>query len=297
MADEREPPLGEDGALAVLAAGAPQLTWRSARYIDEGWDHEVLLLDDDLVVRFPNAAYYRDMLDTEAAVLTRLDGRVRAALPRPILVAPDRRFAVHRIVRGEQVRPEVLAALAPADRAEVASQLAELLTAIHSLDPADLPRDAPSWDVAEENEEMVRLARERLPALLDTEELARVHAVLDDVPALLAAAPRQVLVHGDVYEDHLLWDAGARRLGLIDFSDLAIGDPALDFAELSDYGRAFVEEVAGRYGGPVDDGLVDRAERYGRWLAVYLLTDHLVTAKTSFAVARIPFDRRTLPTS
>ena len=117
-----------------------------------------------------------------------------------------------------------------------------------------------------------------------------MEAVLDDVPALLAESPAPVLVHGDVYEDHLLLDSATGALGLIDFSDLAVGDPAIDVAELLDYGRPFLEDVVRRSGG--DAALVDRSIRYARWLAVYLMTDHLVSAKTSFEVARIPFDRR-----
>ena len=165
-----------------------------------------------------------------------------------------------------------------------------MLTALHALDPAILPAGTPSWTVPEEHEEVRRLAESGLPALLEPGELRLVETVLDDVPALLAESPAPVLVHGDVYEDHLLLDAATGTLGLIDFSDLAVGDPAIDLAELLDYGRPFLEDVAHRYGGGA--ALVDRAIRYARWLAVYLMTDHLVSAKTSFAVARIPFDRR-----
>lgn len=36
--------------------------------------------------------------------------------------------------------------------------------------------------------------------------------------------------------------------------------------------------------------------RYGRWLAVFLTTDHLVSSTTTSAVARIRVDRRmTIP--
>jgi aminoglycoside 2''-phosphotransferase len=185
--------------------------------------------------------------------------------------------------------PDLLAALPGRDRDEIADQLAEVLTAIHAVDPADLVETAP-WTVEDEQAEVVRLAASGLPALLTSAELAEVERILADVPALLAESPAPVLLHGDVYEDHLLWDAGARRLGLIDFSDLSTGDAAIDVAELVDYGRPFLEDVARRSGG--DPALVDRALRYARWLAVYLMTDHLLLHKTSFDVARIPFDRR-----
>ena len=290
----KDPPLGEAAAVSLLRAMRPDLEWRSLRYVDDGWDHEVLLLDERLVVRIPNEEHYRRMLDAEWVVLDWLSRACRAALPRALWVAPDRRLSLHDFVPGDALTPDRLAALPGRDRDEAADQLAELLTALHAIDPAVLPPATPSWSVAEEDREVARLARTGLPDLLSAAELAAVEAVLADVPALLAEAPAAVLVHGDVYEDHLFWDAAAGRLGLIDFSDLATGDPAIDFAELIDYGRDFVGDVVRRYGG--DAGLLDRAVRYGRWLAVFLLTDHLVSRKTSFAVARIPFDRRvTIP--
>jgi aminoglycoside phosphotransferase (APT) family kinase protein len=286
----KDPPLGEAGAVSLLRAVRPDLQWRKVRYVDDGWDHEVLLLDERLVVRIPNEEHYRRMLDAERVVLDRLGGACRAALPMAKWVAPDHRLSVHDFVPGDVLTPDRFAALPRRDRDEAADQLAELLAAIHAIDPAVLPSGTPSWTVAEEDREVARLARTGLPGLLSAPELDAVDSILADVPALLAEAPAAVLVHGDVYEDHLLWDTAARRLGLIDFSDLATGDPAIDFAELIDYGHAFVADVVRRYGG--DAGLLDRAVRYGRWLAVYLMVDHLVSRKTSFAVARIPFDRR-----
>ena len=291
MADgTKDPPLGEAGAVSLLRAVRPDVEWRSLRYADDGWDHEVLLLDDHVVVRIPNEEHYRRMLDAERIVLGRLSGSCRAALPRVRWIAPDRRLALHDFVPGDALTSDRLAALSRRDRDAAADQLAELLAAMHAIDPAVLPTGTPSWTVAEEHREVARLAATGLPGLLSSAELDAVEAILADVPALVTAAPGTVLVHGDVYEDHLLWDATARRLGLIDFSDLATGDPAIDFAELMDYGPAFLADVVRRYGG--DAGLLDRAMRYGRWLAIYLMTDHLVSRKTSFAVARIPFDRR-----
>ena len=53
--------------------------------------------------------------------------------------------------------------------------------------------------------------------------------VLDEVPPRFGGAP--VLCHGDIAPEHILVDeAGGRVLGLIDFGDLLVGDPAIDLA-------------------------------------------------------------------
>ncbi|MGN6743428.1 MAG: phosphotransferase family protein [Amnibacterium sp.] len=286
----KDPPLGEAAALRELGAAMPGLRWTAVRYVDEGWDHEVLLLDDRLVVRFPNDDHYRRMFPAEQAVIERLADATRVALPRVRAVAADGRLSLHDMVPGERLTPERFHALAAGDREAIAHDLADLLVALHRIEPSVLPAGTPTWSVEEEDAHVAELARTGLPALLSRDEMRRVEEILADVPGLVAASPEPVLVHGDVYEDHLLWDGRRRRIGLLDFSDLATGDPAIDFAELIDYGRPFLEAVVARYGG--DDALLGRAVRYGRWLAVYLMADHLESRKTPFGVARIPFDRR-----
>lgn len=46
-----------------------------------------------------------------------------------------------------------------------------------------------------------------------------------------------VFTHGDLYHSHLLWDDTARTLGVLDFSGMVRGDPAVDFAESFAYGE------------------------------------------------------------
>jgi aminoglycoside 2''-phosphotransferase len=286
VTDEKEPPRALPDLLASIAAAFPELSWSRVRTIDGGWDHQVVVLDERLLFRFPNEQYYRDVLPLEIAALEQLDGTVAAAVPRMTHVAPDASFAGYPLLPGEPLTPARFASLPDADRAAIATQLAELLTAMHTRVRIDAV--VPLWDVAEENDAAERVARDRLPALLTPPQLAAALAILDDARALVAEAPVQVLLHGDVYADHLLWDG--RRLAVIDFSDLARGDPAVDLADLGVYGRPFLEAVLEQYGGPADPGLRGRAERYGRWLAVFLMTESFRVGMP-WPQAREAFDR------
>jgi aminoglycoside 2''-phosphotransferase len=36
----------------------PHIAWSSYRYVDEGWDHEVIILDEKIVFRFPTDQQY-----------------------------------------------------------------------------------------------------------------------------------------------------------------------------------------------------------------------------------------------
>ena len=68
------------------------------------------------------------------------------------------------------------------------------------------------------------------------------------------------VIHSDVTEDHIYVIPERGKLGgIIDFVDVRIADPALDFAGLWLYGRSFVEDVLGHYDHSVDDDFLDRS--------------------------------------
>jgi aminoglycoside phosphotransferase (APT) family kinase protein len=287
-----------------IAAAFPDLRWFRARRITEGWDHVVVVLDDARVFRFPLEPPYADGLGREIAVLDHLAGHLaeRAAgdpatpppvrIPRYDRVAPDGSFAGYPLVPGRELTPQLLAALPAAQRGTLIEQLAGFLSVLHTAPIAGTPLErVPRSCLAEDQQEIRAGAAAHLPAVLTPAELAEAEGVLADVDELLAADLPSVFIHNDVYSRHLLWDGAAGRLGVIDFSDMCRGDPAVDFAELHEYGEAFVGAVYERYTGPKDPGFLDRAWTYQRWVGVYMLTDHFEVGKTTWSVARETFDR------
>ncbi|MFE7630751.1 phosphotransferase family protein [Kocuria sp. NPDC057446] len=278
--------------LQRIAAAFPDLAWSRARKVTEGWDHVVVILDDALVFRFPQEAPYTEALAREVEVLDHLGPRLPVRIPRYDRVAPDGSFAGYPLLPGRTLQPEVLDSLDGTAREALVDQLAGFLSALHTAPVAGTPLEqVPPSCLAEDQDDVRSAAAAHLPALLTAAELDDVERILGEVDALLAADLPDVVVHNDVYSRHLLWDDDAARLGVIDFSDMSVGDPAVDFAELYEYGEDFVRAVHERYTGPADPGLLDRAWTYQRWIGVYMLTDHFDVGKTTWEVARETFDR------
>lgn len=278
--------------VARIAEAFPNLSWTSVRRITEGWDHVVVILDETTVFRFPLDEDYTALLSLEMEVLDHLAALTSASIPRYALVAPDRSFAGYPIVSGQQLTPDLLASLTAYDRQDVAEQLAAFLTALHAAPLAGTVLGRVPASYLEEDQREVRTAVDKhLSTVLTGHELADVEVILADVDALIGANLPKVFTHNDIYSRHLFWDDGSRRLGVIDFSDMCLGDPAVDFAELYEYGLDFVEEVYARYAGPKDPRFLDRAWTYQRWIGVYMLADHFQVGKTSWAQARGTFDR------
>ena len=61
------------------------------------------------------------------------------------------------------------------------------------------------------------------------------------------------LVHNDFSKDHILIDTVNKQIsGIIDFGDIAIGDPSYDFLYLLDeFGKRFLKEVLRYYNNPI----------------------------------------------
>jgi hypothetical protein len=93
-----------------------------------------------------------------------------------------------------------------------------------------------------------RLRQDRLPTLL-----GRVPTLKGPVEGFLQRyrhdrSPREVILHGDLVGDHLLLDEQTGRLaGIIDFSDVALGDPAHDLLGFWAYGASAATHAVSVY--------------------------------------------------
>ena len=103
MADWRSDAAGPDTSALddlvaqVIDSGAVSEV-RSARLVTDGQQHVVVILDEDLVARFPRDDRAIESLRGEASLLTHLAGRVSAPLPVPVHV--DEWFTLHRMLHG-----------------------------------------------------------------------------------------------------------------------------------------------------------------------------------------------------
>lgn len=126
----------------------------------------------------------------------------------------------------------------------LARALGELLGRLHAdrqlaarlPGPATSCCDAFLADYFDRLSEELRVIRGRRPGFVSAETLAWLAAELDRVTARVRAsaafaAPANVPVHGDLWDDNVLVGADG-RYSLLDWDDLRLGDPAVDLARL-----------------------------------------------------------------
>ena len=238
----------------------PNLQFSSAIVEERGGDHRVLLLDQNYAFRFPREAMHH--LDVEIAVLAALRPRCEIAVPEYRFVDPAGQFAGYRFITGDELTPQRFAALATTIRHRVLDQAGRFLAALHGLAPVDvLP--APRWPVIATATGQIADARaRRLPQIARAfPKLAQsIGAFFDECPRELVG--RQVVLHGDLVDDHILLARDGRGLaGIIDFGDVALGDPAHDLLGFWAYGSDAVTRVIAAYQPGESDDLHRRSHR------------------------------------
>ncbi|MFN2564906.1 MAG: phosphotransferase family protein [Gemmatimonadaceae bacterium] len=203
------------------------------------------------VARHPAAAV---ALRREACVLGAIADALPLLVPRPTYHSPRAcpPFTVHDEVTGELLTRDRWMGLPPAARQKAATDLATFLRALHAIPVAiGLECGLARLDGVELARRLREAAAVTLYPLLDRESQGRLDATL----ARWSSPPHRVrapaLLHCDIGPGHLLCDPATDSLtGVIDFGDIAVGDPGRDFIFIyEDYGPAILAEVLRRYAG------------------------------------------------
>jgi aminoglycoside phosphotransferase (APT) family kinase protein len=129
---------------------------------------------------------------------------------------------------------------------------------------------------------MGRAAQETLPLLAESERahVTRDWATFLDDDTLWRLAP--CLVHADLGLGHILVDDRGDLAGVIDWSDVVVGDPAVDFAILLNDLPAQGERALAAYGGAPDAGFLARAAFAWRFVPFHEVRYGLEAGRDTF---------------
>jgi aminoglycoside phosphotransferase (APT) family kinase protein len=193
-----------------------------------GSDHVIYRLGEDMAVRLPRHAGARGQAKKEIEWLPRLAPCLPLAIPVPLAAGePDFGYpwswAVCRWLQGEVATAEELA-----DSREAAVQLGQFLAALQRFAPAKVPALIQREDLRVRSltarEADTRAAIATVGDKFSGQAMTRLW---DEALSAPGWSRPPVWVHGDFHTGNLLTTNG-RISAVIDFGELAIGDPACD---------------------------------------------------------------------
>lgn len=194
-----------------------------------GFDNCTFHLGDKMLIRLPSKAEYAFQVEKEQYWLPRLKSLLSIQIPTPVAMGKPAKnypwkWSIYEWIRGESV-----ASSDRTDYCELATDLAEFLVSFQSIDSTGGPLPSQhnfyrggSLKVYDDE---VKKAVTLIGSQMD---LKTVREIWEVAPAT-SWQGKSVWVHGDVSPGNLLIDNG-RLCAVIDFGQLAIGDPACDLA-------------------------------------------------------------------
>jgi aminoglycoside phosphotransferase (APT) family kinase protein len=229
----------------------------------KGWDRFTYRAGDEWIVQFPRTEEAETSLLRQMDVLPELSRELSAPIPVPELTSRDPIGIAYRVLAGEPIDNEELEA---ATRSILPERLGRFLYDLHLVPPEIVglrPESPERW--RESYRKTITEFRERVIPLIDAEQRWRAEGMLeafieDDGNFRFATG----IVHGDLGPEHILRSPAGDLAGVIDWGDLRVGDPAIDFAWMLYRTRELGERALAAYGGSPDSGFFDRARFYHR---------------------------------
>lgn len=213
-------------------------SWGEARHIaferdkvvvEHGWEQHVIIDEDrQLVYRFPRHEIAAAKLQDEVGLLANLRGAKPWPVAIPELLEYDGRRAVYNLIPGDVLDEKKLAQLNADQLETIGAELGEFLAVLHTCDKTVVVREA--WkqpgSLIDYYSNRITLSDPannwRDPAMKALENLHR-----------LRTHDEHVVVHGDLHGLNMIIEpSGDHLAGVIDFSEVEIGDPHQDFRKI-----------------------------------------------------------------
>ena len=198
-----------------LIADALGRSPRTILEVEDGYDFEIAIVDDEWVFRFPRRSAVEQALEREIVLLPAIAPTLPVDVPSFEHLSRDPLFVGYRLIRGDPLVDED------------ADGVRAFLEALHALDPSGLPVERPDW-VEAYRDQCAEFERLVLP-LLSKDRRSQAMRLFGEAETLVDFKP--ALLHADLGPAHLRV-RHSRLVGVIDWSDARLGDPALDYAWL-----------------------------------------------------------------
>jgi aminoglycoside 2''-phosphotransferase len=224
----------------------PELTIHTSEVKENGWDNDILIINEQQVFRFPKTDRIIDQIKNECELLEQL-ARKKPALqiPRYKLIYERDMFraVAYPFLSGESLNEH------PVDlrkNPENAQLLGDFLMKLHQIKGSHLPsiHTFRYWLSLFES-----LRKKVFTRLHGEEQLAIEDVFTHFLNGYAAFSYKKVPIHGDLSASNIIFDRAEYKIsGIIDFTDAQMGDPAFDFAGIYwNYGPEYTRKVLSFY--------------------------------------------------
>ena len=246
-----------DSYKQYIKEALPGLSIHSYKQNEEGWDNIAVIINDELLFRFPRKLEYAQRIPLEKELCTILSHSLQEIeIPKYHLLYKNNCNTVpfcsyYPLIHGEPLTTEIVTKLEKKELKAIITQLATFLAALHSI---PLKRVETLGFPIEKTliywKELQTKLNQYLTNNLTSLQKSALNRLFENFFANIAKSTFQnTIIHADFTHHHILFNNLHKTIsGVIDFGDAQIGDPAFDFAGLYyDFGHEFTTSVYEQY--------------------------------------------------
>lgn len=237
--------------IQIIRKDFPDFSISSMQLMGEGDNSEAFFVDKKYVFRFPKSKYAKIQMQREIVALPIIRSRVNLQIPDFQFISPGKNFVGYKIIQGEPLISQVYTSLKKSIQVSIQHAIAKFLFQLHRIDLSDLNDCGfETMDLEEEYAENFERAKEFIyPNISKSKRNIITELFISYLSDTKNFDYAPALIHNDFSKDHILFDAESKSLtGIIDFGDIAIGDPDYDLMYLMDeFGYNFLKEIFKTY--------------------------------------------------
>lgn len=260
--------------ITIIKQKYPDLYIRNYKFNNNGQNNDIIVINDELIFRFPKYKQGIEDLRVETEVLLEIQNCTTIAIPNPQYkcfgdLTVGEGFIGYFMIPGEPLFQNIF--LQTRDKHILANQLGIFLKELHNISITNLSANIPIINPIEYWQKIFDDCKDKLFPYM---KLESKNEIQKNFSSFLSDAKsyqyNPVIIHGDFGPSNILFDNSLQRIsGIIDFSSVRIGDPALDFASLIGpfgYGENFLMMISDVY--PEVGSMIERARFYASTFSI-----------------------------
>jgi aminoglycoside phosphotransferase (APT) family kinase protein len=216
---------------------------KGLKIIEHGWEQHVIIDETrSIVYRYPRNQNAANKLLDEVAVLKGLH-TLRWDTSIPKIIEHHQQYSSYHYIPGDVLNHKTLSHLHPSDLDAIGNQLGIFLATLHAA-----PHKIVAAKKTKQAMSLLEYYQKRIEGNAKTPHFSRAKSRLDQLLSRFAASHEWVVVHGDLHGLNIVVHTNPGQLaGVIDFSEVELGDPHQDFRKLFMVNEKLLESALKNY--------------------------------------------------